>query len=207
MPLSHSRPGHRVLWLGALVAVVLAGMAYAAGRLTATPSAVANLDIFEVFEKLTQRADMEVEIAAKKRAFDDALRTRSQALEEQVKGLEALPPDQQLAKLDDLNLAKLQLREWGTMEASGIDVEEALQWQNLYRSVQQEAARLATEEGYDYVLVYDGPATILRDRNSQSPQAQQVMDQVMRRRVLFGAEKDDITERLIIRMNNARSTK
>ncbi len=207
MPNSRSRPGHRALWLGALVVVVLAGMAYAAGRLTASPSAVANIDVFEVFEKLTQRADMEVEIAAKKRAFDDELRKRSQALDEQVKGLESLPVDQQLARLDDLNLAKLQLREWGTMEAGGIDVEEALQWQNLYRSVQQEAARLATEEGYDYVLVYDGPASIVRDRTSQAPQAQQVMDQVMRRRVLYGAEKDDITDRLIIRMNNARSAK
>jgi hypothetical protein len=35
--------------------------------------------------------------------------------------------------------------------------------------------------------------------------AQQVVDQIMRRRILFADKADDITDKLILRMNNARA--
>ena len=43
-------------------------------------------------------------------------------------------------------------------------------------------------------------------RHGQKQVAQQVVEQISRRRVLYAAKGDDLTEKLILRMNNARST-
>jgi recombinational DNA repair protein RecT len=86
------------------------------------------------------------------------------------------------------------------------DREQALRWEGLYRTIVSEADKLAQSEGYQYVLVYDGTAEFQRDRRNQMPLAQQVVEQISRRRVLYAAKGDDLTEKLILRMNNARST-
>lgn len=189
------------LLLGA--ALLLTGASYATARLAATPAAVANVNIHTVMEKLTQRAEMEVELASIKRKSDEELRARLEALDARSKAADELPAAERQAARDDVALAQLQLREWAKMEKQTVELEEALQWQNLYRGIQQEAERLAEAEGYDYVFVYDGTAPIERNRASEAPLGQQVVDQIMRRRVLYAASKDDVTERLVMRMNNA----
>lgn len=202
-----SRPSFRgALWAMAACGLVAAGAAYATARLSAAPATVANIDIRSVFEKLTQRSEMETELAAKRRSFEEEFRKRDADINARTKAAEALPEAERQATRDDLALAQLQLREWALMERATLEREEALQWHNLYRGVQQEAGRLAEAEGYDYVLVYDGPAPIEpAARGTQESPAQQVIGQVMRRRVLYAAAKDDVTERLIIRMNNAHA--
>ncbi|MDA0803285.1 MAG: hypothetical protein O2819_05960 [Planctomycetota bacterium] len=205
MRLTHHRPGSQALWIVFGTALLCSGLAYAAGRASTAPSAVANLNLLLVLEQLTQRADMEVEVSAMHRKAEDEFRKRTADLESRAKAADALPDPERQATRDDIALGQLQLREWIAMETSSLDRENALQWQNLYRSIQLEAERLAEAEGYDYVLVYDGPAPMQVDRELRQPLGQQVMEQIMRRRVLYAAKKDDITERLVIRMNNARA--
>ncbi|MDA1007894.1 MAG: hypothetical protein O2800_02670 [Planctomycetota bacterium] len=204
----HSIPSHTtirgIVLFGASV-LLLAGATFAAGRLSVPPSAVANLDLPSVLERLTQRADMEAGLAAKRRSFDEELSVRSRSLEERTKAADAKPEAQRQLDRDEVALSQLQLREWALMRHSEVDREEALQWQNLYRSIQAEVARLAEADGYDYVMVYDGSAEFRRDRAAQTPLSQQVVDQIMRRRVIYAATKDDITEKLVIRMNNSRA--
>lgn len=115
-------------------------------------------------------------------------------------------PTERQTLRDGLALEQLQLNEWANTKLQEADREQALRWEGLYRSVVAEADKLAQAEGYQYVLVYDGTAEFQRERQSQMSLAQQVMEQISRRRVLYASKADDLTEKLIVRMNNAQST-
>jgi Skp family chaperone for outer membrane proteins len=194
----------------AIIAAALAvagGAAFTAGRLSAQPSAVANVDIRRLLDKIGQRAEMEIELTQMANRFEQEFKTRREALEARAKESDAIAnlEDRQTTR-DALALEQLQLKEWATMKQQEADREQALRWENLYRSIVTEADKLAASEGYQYVIVFDGNAEFQRDRRSQATLGQQVVEQISRRRILVASKADDITEKLILRMNNVRAT-
>ncbi len=186
---------------------VIGSAAYTAGRLSAQPSAVANIDILRVLDKIQARGEMGIELTAMAYRFEQELKSRKEQLEGRARESDAItnPAERQTLR-DGLALEQLQLKEWASMKQQEADREQALRVEGLYRSIAAEAEKLATSEGYQYVLVYDGTAKFQRDRESQTPLAQQIVEQISRRRVLFAAKADDLSEKLILRMNNARAT-
>ena len=196
-----------------IVAVLIAtscvagSAAYAVGRLSAQPSAVANVDIRRILDKIQQRGEMEIELTQMANRFELELKTRKEQIEVRARESDAVTDPQERGSLrDGLALEQLQLKEWATTKQMETDREQALRWEGLYRTIVSEADKLAQSEGYQYVLVYDGTSDFQRDRRNQVPLAQQVVEQISRRRVLYAAKADDLTEKLILRMNNARST-
>ena len=186
---------------------VIASVAYTAGRLMAQPSAVANVDIRRILDKIQMRAEMEAELTQMAYRFEQEIKTRKEQLEARKKESDAVTePTERQTLRDGLALEQLQLNEWANTKLQEADREQALRWEGLYRSVVAEADKLAQAEGYQYVLVYDGTAEFQRERRSQISLAQQVMEQISRRRVLYASKTDDLTEKLIVRMNNAQST-
>ncbi len=186
---------------------VVAASAFAAGRLAAAPSAVASIDIQKVLEKISARADTEVEIARMGTSLERELGDRTKDLEARLKATEAMTdPAQVQSTRDTLALENLQLREWAGLKAQELDRERALRFEALYREIRSEASKLAQVEGYDYVLVNDGIADMKRDPRLKESYFDQVQAQIARRRVLVASAKDDITEKLILRMNNNRAT-
>ena len=196
-----------------IVAVLIAtscvagSAAYTVGRMSAQPSAVANVDIRRILDKIQQRGEMASELNQMATRFELELKTRKDQIEVRAKESDALTdPAERGSMRDGLALEQLQLKEWATTKQMETDREQALRWEGLYRTIVSEADKLAQSEGYQYVLVYDGTAEFQRDRRNQMPLAQQVVEQISRRRVLYAAKADDLTEKLILRMNNARST-
>lgn len=55
------------------------------------------------------------------------------------------------------------------------------------------------------MLVNDGAADMKRDPRSKESYFEQVQQQIARRRVLVASAKDDITDKLVLRMNNNRA--
>ncbi|MSR29049.1 MAG: OmpH family outer membrane protein [Phycisphaerales bacterium] len=187
--------------------LVFAGAAFTAGRLSAQPSAVANVDIRRLLDKIGQRAEMEIELTQMANRFEQELKSRRESLESRAKESDAITDQTERQTLrDGLALEQLQLTGWATMKQQEADREQALRWENLYRSIVAEAQKLADTEGYQYVVVFDGNAEFQRDRRSQISLGQQVVEQIARRRVLVASKSDDITEKLILRMNNVRAT-
>lgn len=186
--------------------IVASSMAYTVGRLTAQPAAVANIDIRKLLDKISQRAEMEIELTQMANRFEQDFKTRREQLETRARESDAVTDPTERQKLrDGLALEQLQLKEWATMKQQEADREQALRWENLYRSIASEAQKLADNEGYQYVIVFDGNAEFQRDRRSQMPLGQQIVEQISRRRVIVAAKADDITEKLILRMNNTRA--
>lgn len=193
--------------LALAAAVVASSTAYTVGRLTAQPSAVANIDIRKVLDKINQRAEMEIELTQMSNRFDQEFKSRKEQLEAQARESDAVTDQAARMKLrDTLALEQLKLKEWATVKQQEIDRELALRWENLYRSIASEAQKLAEGEGYQYVIVFDGSAEFQRDRRGQMSLGQQVVEQISRRRVIVASKEDDITEKLILRMNNTRAT-
>jgi len=185
---------------------VVAASAFAAGRIAAAPTAVASIDIQKVLEKITARADTEVEISRLAAAFEKDITDRSKDLEARLKATEAMTdPAQVQSTRDALALENLQLREWTQLKGQELDRERALRFEALYREIRSEAQKLAQVEGYDYVLVNDGSADMRRDPRSKESYFEQVQQQIARRRVLVASAKDDITDKLVLRMNNNRA--
>lgn len=196
-----------------IVAVLIASTcvagsaAFTIGRLSAQPSAVGNVDIRRIMDKIQQRGEMEIELTQMSNRFEQELKTRKEQIESRAKESDAVTdPAERQSLRDGLAFEQLQLKEWATIKQMELDGEQARRWENLYRSIVGEADKLAQSEGYQYVLVYDGTSEFQRDRRSQMPLSQQVVEQISRRRVLYAAKADDLTEKLIQRMNNSRAT-
>ncbi len=195
------------LVVAAAVVALGTGAAFTAGRLSAQPSAVANVDIRRLLDKIGQRSEMEIELTQMAHRFEQEFKSRREALETRAKESDGITDTTERQKTRDaLALEQLQLKEWATMKQQEADREQALRWENLYRSIVSEADKLSASEGYQYVIVFDGNAEFQRDRRSQSTLGQQVVEQIARRRILVASNADDITEKLILRMNNARAT-
>ena len=197
------------LFVAILIAAtcVAGSAAYTVGRLTAQPSAVANVDILRILDKIQQRADMDVELTGMANRFAQELKSRNEQLEGRARESDAMTDLTERQTLrDGLALEKYQLSEWTNMKQQEADREQALRLEGLYRSIASEAEKLALHEGYQYVFVYDGIAKFQLERQSQMSLTQQVFEQFSQRRVLYAAKADDLTEKLILRINNARAT-
>ena len=88
-----------------------------------------------------------------------------------------------------------------------LDRERSLKWQSIYRSVRDGAAKLAADEKYELVVVDDSKLDIQPQRSKDAPPLEvQVKSQIAQIRVLHSAKSVDVTEKLIVQINNARAS-
>ena len=166
----------------------------------------ASVSLPRVVDKLQERQDFEMQVEAMKRQFQEEAQARAKKLESGLKEVEAMPdtPERQ-AKAEPLILEQLQMEQWANGKMSELDYEKSLMWRSIYRNLRSEAAKLAEAEGYDYIIIDDGTDDITTSREAKVPQEAQVVDQLQRRRVLYASPAHDLTDKLIVRMNNARA--
>ncbi len=103
---------------------------------------------------------------------------------------------------DEIDLKILQRMAWLRFTQQEIDIERALMLQNLFRSMQSAAKELAEIEGIDLVIIDDAGQQFELLPKSQLSREGQVAQQMTSRRVLYRDSAIDISEELIIRMNN-----
>jgi Skp family chaperone for outer membrane proteins len=141
--------------------------------------------------------DMAAEIDAEKERREAEI----ESLRQEVDALQ--PGDTKDAKQRDLQEAVISYQSWARFTADEADIEQALAWQDLYRSIKQAAAALAQAEGYDLVIVDDSLGELSVNPNAQVSRSAQIQQQMRSRRLLYASETVDITDELILRMNNA----
>ena len=74
--------------------------------------------------------------------------------------------------------------------------------ENLYRSMQENSAKLAEIEGIDLIIINDGSDEFVVSGGLKITRQDQIREQIAMRRVLYRAKTIDISDDLIIRMNN-----
>ena len=97
------------------------------------------------------------------------------------------------------------MEQWANTKGSELDYEKSLMWRSIYRNLRSEAAKLAETEGFDYILIDDGSEDIQPNREAKMPMELQVLEGLQRRRTLYANPAYDLTDKLIVRMNNARA--
>jgi hypothetical protein len=109
--------------------------------------------------------------------------------------------------MDALRLARLQAEQWSQLKELEVDRERSLKWQAIYRSVREGAKKLAETEGYGLIVVDDSRIEITTQRGQNAPPLEtQVKGQIASLRVLYAGKMVDVTEKLVVQLDNERST-
>ena len=167
------------------------------------PTVVATVDMQLVMGGLSERADLMVDLAANGQAIGEEEKMRAEEIERLAKELEDVVDDQRRTSLqDELDLKILQRMAWLRFTQQEIDIEKSLMLENLFRSMQSAAKELAEIEGIDLVIIDDAGQQFDLLPKSQLSREGQVAQQMTSRRVLYRDSAIDISEELIIRMNN-----
>jgi Skp family chaperone for outer membrane proteins len=192
----------------AAATALLAGSAVGAPRPAAPPQGTrtATVNLPRLIDKLQERQEFEMQIAAMRNQYLEEANARKKKLESGLKEIEAMAdtPERQ-ERLEPLLLEQLELENWANSRMADIDRERSLMWRSIYRNLRSEAAKLAEAEGYDLIILDDGSDDLPTNREIKMPLEQQVLEQFQRRRVLFASPAHDMTDKLIVRMNNARA--
>ncbi len=198
--------------LGSTVALAsfLAGNAGAvrANAIPAQPTSVGVVDLAKVFDGLAECAEWDVRIKALEARVLDEARARKTSLETGVKEVEAMTDGVEKEKrLDALRLQKLQAEQWSLGCELEADRERSLKWQSVYRSVREGAKKLGEAEGYQLVVVDDSKIEVQTQRSEKAPPLEaQAKGQIAQLRVLYADRAIDVTDKLIVQLNNQRSS-
>ncbi|MFM1830800.1 MAG: hypothetical protein RLZZ558_1140 [Planctomycetota bacterium] len=197
-----------ILIAAACSALAVGSVALGTARPAVAPQGTrtASINLARVIDKLQERQDFEMQVEAMKRQFQEEAQARAKKLESAMRELADLPdtPERQ-AKAEPLILEQLQMEQWANTKGSELDYEKSLMWRSIYRNLRSEAAKLAETEGFDYILIDDGSEDIQPNREAKMPMELQVLEGLQRRRTLYANPAYDLTDKLIVRMNNARA--
>lgn len=170
----------------------------------ADPTSVAVVEVSRVLDQIDEKSEWEIRIDALKSAIQQEGVSRQQAMERRRAESEAATsPEQRQDIRDEVALMQLRLEQWANMKAVEVDREQSLMWRSIYRNLRREAERVAEAEGYALVLVDDSGGEIRTQSGTQVPLQTQVLQQITSRRILFAANMTDISDQIIVRMNNA----
>ena len=195
--------------IAALVAFGLGSFAWGVSRPVAPAQAtrIGSLNLAKVLDKLQEKSDWEAQLGALQNQMRDEADSRKKKLEAEVKqAASATDGAEQQRIAEQVVLEQLQLEQWATLKGGELDLENSLMWQSIYRHLREESAKLAESEDYDYIIVNDGTNEIMTSREAKVPLSQQVLEQIGRRHIIFASPSTDISDKLIVRMNNTHAT-
>jgi Skp family chaperone for outer membrane proteins len=182
------------------------GPAPGTGMVLAENTSVAVVRPTEVLEGLVERAEAEAALRATfedLKAEADSRTSEIRALQEQLEAVTDVAAREVL--IEDIETRSIKAIAFDQFAARQFDVELALLQQDLYQRIVAAVGDLAQANGIDIVVVNDNAVPIRVNPELRIPRATQVEEQISQRRVMFAADKVDITEELILRMNNAHS--
>jgi Skp family chaperone for outer membrane proteins len=192
---------------GLLVAVLLTGVAYQAGAQRSTraePTAVATVNLSLVLEGLEERASAERVIESLRAEFEAQDKQKQADIEQLEQTLADIVDDEaRRKKRDDIDLKTLEFLAWRRVKSEQMDLERTLLLQDLYKKISAAIQEQAVANGYELVLVDDSSSDFTYNPELRLSREMQVRQQIVSRRMMWGSDRIDMTEDLIVRMNNA----
>ncbi len=185
-----------------VIALVLGAIG---GRsISSRPPNMAAVRMESLFDGLNERAAAKAEIEA----LEADIRAQAASREAQIKGMEEelkdIIDDARRGPLtDDIALKKLKLKFWVEQALAELEVEKALRLRLLYINIKKAIKDLAEAEEYDIIVLDDSIEEPTFERDSRIPAQTQVQQQIINSKILYLESSFDITDDLIMRMNNA----
>ena len=192
------------LLLSILVLALVAPWPAQANRMASFgPTVVATIDLQKVMNSLAERGDLEAALTAQSQEILAERDHRQSEIEQLATELEDMVEGPEQTRLqEELDLKLLQEMAWIRFIQQEIDIEKSLMLENLYRSMQENSAKLAEIEGIDLIIINDGGDEFVVSGGLKITRQDQIREQIAMRRVLYRAKTIDISDDLIIRMNN-----
>ena len=192
------------LLLSILVLALVAPWPAQANRMASFgPTVVATIDLQKVMNSLAERGDLEAALTAQSQEILAERDQRQGEIEQLATELEDMVEGPEQTRLqEELDLKLLQEMAWIRFIQQEIDIEKSLMLENLYRSMQENSAKLAEIEGIDLIIINDGDDEFVVSGGLKITRQDQIREQIAMRRVLYRAKTIDISDDLIIRMNN-----
>jgi len=170
----------------------------------AADAQVAVVNVARVFEQIDERANWDMRIEALRASVQEEAAGRQAAMERRLAESEQATDTESRQRIrDEVALMQLRFEQWASVKSAEVDREESLKWRSIYRNLRRETARVAEAEGFELVMVNDSIGEISTTPGTQVPLQQQVIEQITNRRILFADRTVDITDQVIVRMNNA----
>lgn len=178
----------------------------ASGRraMMASPTVVVTVNRAVVLEGLNEKAEAQVNLkkmSDKLEAESNAFKSVLQDLRTQLGNASTDGDRNRLTRaLEDKTLKYQGFIQFANER---LDVERYLLFESLYRSIASAIEHMAQAEGYDIVLVDDASVEFIVNSKLKISREDQIKQQIASRRIMYSNPSVDITEALIIRMNNA----
>ncbi len=195
--------------ISAAAALALAATSGAFRPASASMNAPANVGVVNlstVIDRMKERQEWEVRLKALESAISEEGRARRAKLEASAKEIEPMSEGaERESRIDRYRMQEIKDNEWFNMKKLEIDRERSLKWQSLYRSIREGTKKLAEREGLDVVLVDDSKTELRVQRNEKVPMEAQALEQIAALRMLFGSKAVDVSEKLLVQLDNDRS--
>ncbi len=191
-----------------VIALVLGAIgghqALALRSISSRPPNMAAVRMESLFDGLNERAAAKAEIGA----LEADIRAQAASREAQIKGMQEQLKDiiddaRREPLTDEIALKKLNLKFWLEQALAELEVEKALRLRLLYINIKKAIKDLAEAEEYDMIVLDDSIEEPTFDRDSRIPAQAQVQQQIITSKILYLQSSFDITDDLIMRMNNA----
>jgi len=198
MRMSKSSVNMTVIGAALIVAAAVCyhGLAVNQGA-TAQPAKVVWIDIERVFQNLNARAEADQQLQSLAETFDEQAATRRQRIDGLNEELELLQEgtDSYREAQEKLLTQTYEYRAFVELKQRQLEQRKAEILGRIYQQIRDGARELATQRGYDYVMVNDALGD-LRAENEQ-----EMNRQISARRLLFANGSYDATDELISFMN------
>ncbi|MFN0134385.1 MAG: OmpH family outer membrane protein [Phycisphaerales bacterium] len=189
----------------AVVLVVFVGLRADAGSQSAAaaPTSTAVVDIQRLINGLTEFKDAQTKLAGtakEKQAEIKVMEDEAKALKadyDLIKDKTSQPARDLAIKINEKNQ---QIESRGKMASQDMEIRAGEAMYEIYQKVLVAVQKLSTEEGWELVLVDDRSIEWPKDRVKTN---NRINDFITAKRILYAAERIDLTQRTMTRMNNA----
>ena len=187
-------------------AMVLIGHEAFGRKATYAPAShVATVDLGKVFERINVNKSWEVEIMGLAERLNAEANSRQEAIGRILEDAGKATVESEAQKIrDSAALMKLEMDEWAKLKQLELDRERALMWKAMYKAIREQTNALAMADGWDIVLVNDSLGELNLSNDVNASREQQILTQILNRRLLYASELTDVTEQLIVRINNLK---
>ncbi len=187
-------------------AMILIGHEAFGRKATYAPAShVATVDLGKVFERINVNKSWEVEIMGLAERLNAEANSRQEAIGRILEDAGKATVESEAQKIrDSAALMKLEMDEWAKLKQLELDRERALMWKAMYKAIREQTNALAMADGWDIVLVNDSLGELNLSNDVNASREQQILTQILNRRLLYASELTDVTEQLIVRINNLK---
>ena len=202
-------PGARRVAVGLpTYAIAFAALAISSAFLAGAPASrppvpavgtVATVDLERLFSNLDEKGAANIRLRALADDLQKEIAAQSRDIELLKQNLDLFPADSEQYQQAEEKLleATVKLESFVEFGRRKIEFQKGVTLERLYTSIKEAARLLAEREGYAVVVVDDSIVDL------QSGMEDEMMGQISARRMLYASPQGDITDALIMQMNNA----